>query len=709
MHRASRTRGLRLAAMAAIAAGATAVTVAAVQQAPTFRSSTTLVTVDVTVFDGAGAPVTGLGASDFEVRLNGRVQPIRLVSWLQARSELQAPTGTPAPAAPPASQPSPAPAAPTAASRGEDRVFVLLFDDLSMDALRGRRMIEATRTFVRGLPAGDPIGLVRSSNVAASINPTLDRTVILDRLTALSGAAGDLSASRPQGPPAEQEPGPDGNVGVAQALDIEAGDAEALKTAIAQGCFNGDRTDVDSQVLDVLIAANSCASSVRQQARRTAAMARRQASLQIDAWSTVIRAMAVASGIRHLVIVSDGLPVGRDGGMLTPIARAAAEAGVQVSVLMEEPDASLSDEGRAAMPVGSTARPQTDTGAARRRLEDQRMYMAGLQTAASQAGGQFYRVVGDPAPFYNRVRTTSAAVYRLGVEVPEGQAPGRALSVEAKVLRSGLNVHVSRHTVVPAPRTAAPSPVPSPSPKRTPEERLTDALTTGSSIAELPLDVAAMLHPAPGAPDRVELLAHLRVGSPARGPVTLAYAVVAAGGATPVSSGRVAVQAAAADGSWQLLAPVALPPGQYVLRVAAFDADGRLAASQVPVAAGLATFGPLRAGDILLAWADQDGRATPWALGPVPAAATGVRASIELVPGASPPAINTVEVEFVLSREGLDDPLDERTMTPQVEGGRWRAITEFGADELPPGRYSLRVRVLVDGQVVGAALTAFTR
>ena len=235
MHHAPRFRGGRRAVAAAFLVMAAVAALSAGQQAPTFRSSTTLVTVDVAVFDGAGAPVPGLAAQDFEVRLNGRVQPVRLVSWLEARSEMQAAnrsaTAAPAPTAPATGMP----AASANPARGEDRVFVLLFDDLSMDALRGRRMIAAAQTFVRGLPTGDPIGLVRSSNVASAVNPTLDRTVILDRLAALSGAAGDLSASRPQGPPAEQEPGPDGTVGVAKALDIESGDTEALKTAIAQG------------------------------------------------------------------------------------------------------------------------------------------------------------------------------------------------------------------------------------------------------------------------------------------------------------------------------------------------------------------------------------------------------------------------------------------------------------------------------------------
>ena len=111
----------------------------------------------------------------------------------------------------------------------------------------------------------------------------------------------------------------------------------------------------------------------------------------------------------------------------------------------------------------------------------------------------------------------------------------------------------------------------------------------------------------------------------------------------------------------------------------------------------------------MLAWADQEGRPTPWSLGPLPAAATGVQASIEFLAGSSAPAAQAVEVEFVLTREGESEPVDERTMTPQVTGTRWRAATEFGIDDVPPGRYVLRVRVLVDGQPVGSALTAFSR
>jgi len=698
----------RLACLGALALG---VTVAAQSQAPTFKSGVALVTVDVAVFDTDGRPVSNLGVEAFEVKLNGRVMPVRVVSYLEARGEL-----SPAPAVP-----TPAPSdgrrgrqtatnagiAGPAAAVGEDRVFVILVDDLSIPPTRGQRLLASAQAFVSRLPATDPVGLVRSSNAQDALNPTLDRAAIIEAIKRTSGSLGELTALQPQGAAAATEAGPDGFVGVSQALDIDYGVMEALKLAIARACFSGSRTEVDSQVLDILIAQNSCASSVRQQARQTAAMAKRLTTLQIDGIEAALRAMGQADGIRHLVVVSDGLAIGRDSQQLNRLAAAAASAGVQVSVLMEEHDMSLTDEGR--RDVGADNKPQFDTGSAQRRIEDQRMYRDGLQAAATLVGGQFYRIVGDPVPFFERVRTASASIYRLGVEPPAGLQPGRSMNVEAVVKHPGVSVFVNRLAIVP---NLTPSATPAP---KTLDERLKDVIASGQQHGAVPVQAATLLRRAPGDSGGVELTINLAVPSSSsgsvRGPVAAMFGLVSAGAAAgaPLNSGRRVLEGAGPDGVFQTTFSVPVAAGGYQLRVAVADAEGALGAISTDVDATLPTLGPFTASDLLVSWVNAEGRPQLMALDPLPAQATGVRAELELYPPAEGVSLDDVQVEISVTRAGDTDAVDDRLVTPRDTGGVWRAATEFPSDMLEPGRYTLRARVIVGDTVVGSAIATFTK
>src|SRR5579863_1824008 len=60
-------------------------------QTPTFKSTTSLVLVEVSVVDKDGKPVPNLTADDFQVKLDGQVRAVRAVTYEQIATPLAAP------------------------------------------------------------------------------------------------------------------------------------------------------------------------------------------------------------------------------------------------------------------------------------------------------------------------------------------------------------------------------------------------------------------------------------------------------------------------------------------------------------------------------------------------------------------------------------------------------------------------------------------
>ena len=462
---------------------------------------------------------------------------------------------------------------------------------------------------------------------------------------------------------------------------------------------------MDREVLDVLISRNECAGQVSKQARKIAAQVKQTTRRQVGAYVGVIDAMRAATGLRHLVVLSDGLAIGRDASQLKPVARAAAAAGVQVSVLMEERDLSLTDGGRRQVRGAGDAgvRAQTDIGAPQRRIEDNKMFLAGGQLVAEMAGGQFHRIIGQPAPFFDRVRNASRAVYRLGVEPSPDLDPSRIESVEAKVNRRGVFVHANRHGVA-----AASSVVAAIAP--TIDDKLKAAIGNGQSHGAVPLRVATGLRRSAGGAT-LDLNVNAEVPDSVKGPLVAMFGLVKDGDALgAMTSGRREVVPPAGGGPFVLSLSLPVAAGSYRLRLAVADATGALGALDVPVDAVLSEMGPLAASDLMTAWVDAKGQPHLFALEDLPATATSLQAILELYAPAGGAAgvldaiRSDVQVEITLTKVGETDPVDERSVVPQFSPGVLRAIAEFPTDDLPPGTYRLRASVEAGGKVAGSLI-----
>lgn len=699
---------------------------------PTFRSGVNLVTIDVMVLDEAGRPVPGLTAGEFEIKINGRPQPIRALAFVQAAAPPPA-SAQPSTPAPPVSPPAgssrasdalPAPDAPRRTvsndgyppakaearpapaaepSAGEPRLFVIVVDDLSFSPLRGKALLDAAQRFVDRVPASDLIGFTTTSGIGA-LNPTLDRAALRGALSMVMGQFDDPRGIGKSGPDGGRAAGHDSPLGISESIDIARGDNSMLQDAIVRECFNGDRAAINRMSLPQLLAENHCASEVQRQARQVAGLIGQNRGRQLEGVRSVIAAMKGAGGIRHVVLLSDGIPVSREVGDLHPLVRAAAEAGVQLSVLMEEHDISATDEGRRT-PAAIGVTPQVDPGQSRRRREDDLLLVSGLQTMTDMLGGSFHRVIGNGDPFFDRVLAASSAVYRLGVELPPGARAGDAFNVSASVKRPGLSARANRFTVAGAPVATTPEPppaapaAPAPAPVVALDDVLKAALNTNAPVGDLPVRMAAFIRRSSSSPGQVDVTVQVALPADAHGPITSYIGVVDGAGAVR-SSKRVIETPGPAGYTTSFVLPLA--PGEYRLRYAAADTARALGTIELPMRAALTSMGAFTASDLLTWYVDGAGKAQLFALEEIPA--SPLRASIELYPvsaDASAPM-----VQWTLARESGGAPLKSMEAPAHAGPGLFRADAEFDAAALEPGRYIVRATVMVDGQAAGSKAAA---
>src|SRR5579864_6333818 len=648
----------RIVIVLVVALAAAPVVLGQTSQAPVFRGGVTLVPVNVSVVDHDGKPVPGLTAGDFEVKLDGHVQPVRAVAYEEvALPTPQSPLGTPAAA--------PMREVTNAAPPVEPRLFVVMLDDLSITPSRGKGMFFAATRFVDALPVSDVVGFTTSSSTS-TLNPTRNRPAVD---AALRHTAGDFDDPR--------ELMPDYPVGLAEALEVWAGDATTLQQVIVRDCFPDQPTPSPSA-----IAKSNCAEQVQRKVRMLGSLSRMTATRQIQAYLNVINAMKPAPGLKELVIISDGLGVAGREQMVDfqPVARAAAEAGVHLSVLEQEPDLSSVED-----------RSSLDNAV---RRNDNLALTEGLITMTEATGGDFYRVIGLPDLAFQRLAIATSGIYHLGIEAPPGSAAGRNFRLAARVKRSGLTVHVNRVAVAPAPTVVVPV-----------DDQLQASVAKGLPNYGVPVAVATVVRRGDTAAV-IDVDANVEVPASALGPLTMMFGLL--DGAGKLETGRKTIDAPASGGTYRVSLSLPVVPGTYRLRFAVADASGHVGSIDAPVTAQLGHVGPFLSSDVMTSWSGVDGKPQFLALEEVPATATDLNTFLELYPASDAPLPPDVRVQWSVIGSA-QQPAAEQSVVPAHTTDRLTAAGQFPLDSLAPGTYELRATVLVAGQAVGTVSTTFRK
>ena len=622
----------------------------------TFPTGVELVAVDVTVVDRQGRPVTDLRPEDFTVTVAGRPRTIVGVRLVRHELATRATAGTAATAgAPESATAPPAPLPP--------RVVVLVPDTSSLSSAGAHAVTKAGSRFLDLLGPRDLVALVPIPTGPA-VDLTTDRARLREALGKLIG----------------------GKARVSTFSHVTLAEAFSRYGALADRRTWGDAVRRECSSCRTAPECESCERMLATDARAIYETALAETRVTRDTLLRLFGALAGFEGPKTVVLFSQGLVTGTSGGDLggghdlARIGEAAAAA--RASVYTVHIDRTFVEAMEA-----SQARIADSV------LQDSWLARDGLEAIASYTGGALIRTVTTADFPLERVALETSAVWLLSFEPLAQDRDGKAHEIHVKVARPGVEVRARPQFVVPktppAPLAAAVAAAP---PPPTPAEAAARALEDPAPGTRADIRFAAHILGGDAAAVELVVAAELPIGTAA------AAARLVDGTGRPVPPGTLdlRVEPLASGGAAYGTASAAVPPGDYVLRLAAADPSGRVQAAESPIAARLHTTGLLHLSDLLLA--EPGARAGGGSAITVrEVRGSALRAYVE-VAGA---AAARLGVQFEVGDASGQTRLMANAPVSAEVGSRLSAETSLDLVSLPAGRYVVRAVVLVDGEEAG--------
>jgi VWFA-related protein len=396
---------------------------------PTFRAGVDLIPVDVQVVDRLGQPVSGLGAAQFQVTINGRERRVVSADFIRYERDPGAPSAATAGGAGPAGSSILPPAL-----TPPPRVMILAVDGASFDESTAAPVMAAAKSFIGQLPADLEVGLF-----AYPFGPSLDPTT--DHL-AIVRAIDTIVARRDAPPPGRFNLSPADLV----ELSMWTGGHASGQTAdlVEKLCPTNedlaDRTCVDmlyAQVVGEVLFYEGLAES---------GLGTLRALMAELATVPIRKTLVLVSGGVVSADMPGGRPDNRELGI--EIGKIAARANVNVYTLYVD---QLWLEQMAA----ESRRPPSTFNAGR----DSALIGKWLSEFSGAAGGSMIPVsAGDGQAAFERVLAETSAYYLLGVEPVADDRDGRPHELKVKVRDRRVSVRGRSWVVVPKPGSA-PAPV----------------------------------------------------------------------------------------------------------------------------------------------------------------------------------------------------------------------------------------------------------
>jgi len=690
---------------------------AGTDQTPSFRSGVEVVSVDVNVIDRQGRPLRGLTAGDFTVTVAGKPRRVVTSEFIDHPDPVPGTPGRPAVAPESIS---------TNEGSGSGRLVVFVVDQNTLDPGSARRVASAAGPFLSRLSFSD-----RSALMVMPLGPAVSFTWAHDRvkeglmrvagtgrfstgweygslteardianrnqfaLRALGDrACGGQSASGisagPTSPAPASPAAPTGGAGGSTGGGTSSGGGEGGTSAptgasptggtTAGGGGTGGGGGSRASALTSGFDANPCSRDIQMQAEAAwrAALSNSQAS--ISALRQFFSGLARVRGDKTVVLISGGWPMDdRDQlSIVSTVASEAAAARATVFSVFVPPALFAADR-----------RMLTSTP-----VSDSYIYSGPLETLAAMSGGGTYRAEVNAESVFERLGRELAGYYRIGIEKDPGDADSKGRRMRVQVSRDSVTVRAREIFDIPVYED------------RDQAARFAAAVDGPVLATELGLRVTSYLSADPENPERRRLLVTGEASRVQAGEATLHVAVNDLTG-KKVAVGEIKLTHNGGD-VLPFSTNVAVPPGNYIVRVGLMDGAGRVGSVDHRAEVKDVRMGGLTAtGPILVRVPDNTQTDPSLALDVI---RQDERLALEIDLEGDPTSLTAADVEFEIASTADGPALlhSPAALSPSPRSGAMLAQGVADLRVLPPGGYVARAKVTQGNDLLGEVRRAFT-
>jgi VWFA-related protein len=599
-----------------------------------FRAAADLVVVDFLAVDANAQPAVGLTQKELVLLVDGRVREIRALQFVKVST-----TSVETPISVPG---LPLPYG-TNDTPVPGRNVIIVIDHEQIRPVEGKPVFEAASRFIDRLSPLDRVGVVTLPNGNIEADLTTNHERVRTAIGAVVGRAMRMDGAW--------------NISVSEAVAIQDEQAKTDRPVsgelIAREC-DGSRGQGCPKIV-----INAALQMARELEIRTRA--------SLVALRTLFEGVAGIEGPKTVVFLSGSLVPNRTTPFdFEDVAKAAAVARIQLYVL--QPNEALVD---------------VVERSPKRIFEDMDLRRHGLEDLAANAGGVFMRLSGAGDNVFTRVADEISAYYLIGFSPQGSERDGKRHKIEVRTSRPQVTIRARPAFVVtgqPADAKAAP-----PEPKA--------MLRDYGSYRDLPLRAAAFPFREGGS----ALLKIIVAAEPADSKTTLnsaAFALIDAQGRRGAEWTEAGVNVVIRP----LVTAAAVPPGDYRLRVAVVDTEGRRGAADYEFSARLTDAGPLQVGSIMLGTVDG-GAFKPSLL--VDSQAQAVTAYTEIYGAPAQGAALTATYELAARPDGPPVVLAKGNLLPTREPDRHVATGSLPLVGVAAGDYVVRLIVSLNGKEIG--------